>query len=88
MQVLLKPKNQKFVEQKLRTGKYRSAEEVVQAAFAALEQQEMHGDFKVGELNELLKEGERSIKRKGVIDADEVFAELRRDSAKLRRARN
>jgi putative addiction module CopG family antidote len=87
MELSLKPKDRKFIEQKIRSGKYASANDVVQAAFAALQQQEKFGDFSPGELDRLLEEGERSIRREGVFDADEVFAELRRESRRLRRSR-
>ena len=60
---------------------------MVQAAFAALQQQEAYGDFHAGEWDALLKAGERSIKREGVVDANVVFEELRRESQKRRRAR-
>jgi len=87
MQLSLKPKARKFIEQKVRSGKYASADDVVDAAFAALEQQEAHGDFKPGELSRLLEAGERSIKAEGVVDAEGVFAEIRRESRKFKSAR-
>jgi len=85
MELSLKAEARRFIKTRLR--EYGSAEEVVQAGLAALEQQETFGDFAPGELNALLKEGERSIQRQGTVEASEVFAELKRRSQRYRRTR-
>ena len=87
MHLALNGKTQRLIQQRLRSGGYSSADQVMQAALAALKQQEAFGDFAPDELNSLLKEGERSIQREGTVSADEVFADLRRRSQRRRRAR-
>lgn len=87
MNLALKPETRRLIKQKLESGRYASAEQIVEAGLAALEQQESFGNFAPGELNDLLAEGERSIQRDGVVPAEEVFAELRRRSKARQQAR-
>ena len=74
MKLSLPPKTQKLIEQRVRSGKYRTPEDVVSAAMAQLAQQEQLGDFSTGELNRLLAAGESSGK---ALDGEQVFDELR-----------
>jgi putative addiction module CopG family antidote len=87
MNLSLKPALRQFVEGKLKSGEYASAEDVVEAGLAALRQQENWGKFEAGELDRLLAEGERSIRREGTVEAERVFAELRRRSRERKRGR-
>jgi putative addiction module CopG family antidote len=80
MNLALKPEMKRLIEDRLRTGRYASAEDVVQAGLAALQQQETAGDFAAGEMQSLMEEGERSIRREGTVEAAKVFARLRRKS--------
>ena len=68
----------KLIEEKLRSGKYASAKDIVLAGLATLRQSEFFGDFEAGELAELLAEGEASIKQHGTLDGDEAFEARRR----------
>jgi Arc/MetJ-type ribon-helix-helix transcriptional regulator len=70
------PHVRSFIEEKLRSGRYRTPEEVVQAGLAALMQQP--DDFSPGEWDELLAEGEASIERYGTLDGDEALDARRR----------
>ena len=45
-----------LIEQRVKSGQYHSAEDVVSAAVAQLDQQEQIGDFEPGELDRLLAE--------------------------------
>lgn len=74
MNVILGPAAQKIIEARIRAGAYASPEEVLTAALAALERDELAGDFERGEMEKLLEEGERSGEP---LDAGQVFAELR-----------
>jgi len=84
MKLSLPPEVERLIEQRVSAGDYASPEEVVSAGVRALEQQRVFGDFAPGELDELLAEAERDIDQGDVLDADEVFAELRRMSAARR----
>jgi putative addiction module CopG family antidote len=69
----LDPKLQQLIDERVKSGKYASPEDVVAAALLTLDQQERFGDFAAGELDDLLAEGERSIKTDGTLDGDEAF---------------
>lgn len=77
MTITLSSKARKLVKERLDSGRYASAEDVVLAGLASLRRQDELGDFAPGELKRLVAEGERSIEREGTLDADEVFAALR-----------
>jgi antitoxin ParD1/3/4 len=78
MHLSLNPEMQKLIDERLKSGQYTTAEDVVAAALMTLDQQERFGDFAPGELDELLAEGEQSIARDGTLDGDEAFR-LRRE---------
>ena len=84
MKLSLRPAVRKWIEQRVNSGQYATAEDVIHAAIAQLDQQQRFGDFAPGELNRLIEEGERSIKLEGTADAEELFAEIRRRSAQRR----
>jgi putative addiction module CopG family antidote len=87
MKLSLPPEVEELIAKRVGAGAYATPEEVVSAGVRALEQQESFGDFVPEELDELLAEGERDIERGDVLDADEVFAELRRMSEQRRRSK-
>ncbi len=66
---------QKLIDERVRSGKYSTAEAVVTAALHALEQDEHGaGEFGPGEWDALLEEGEASGP---ALDGNAVLAELR-----------
>ncbi|HYV36201.1 MAG TPA: type II toxin-antitoxin system ParD family antitoxin [Gemmataceae bacterium] len=73
MNLLLTPDLQKLINERVTSGKYATAEDVVAAAIMSLDQQEQFGDFETGELDSLLADGEQSIQRDGTLDGDEAF---------------
>ena len=74
MNLSLPPQTQKLIEERVKSGKYGSPEDVVAAAVAQLDQQEQSGDFEAGELDRLLAEGEQSG---ADIDGEHVLNELK-----------
>ena len=78
MKITLPPKARKLVNDRLKSGRYGSPEEVVLAGLASLRQQEELGAFSPGELERFVAEGESSIEREGTVSAEEVFSALRR----------
>ena len=74
MNLSLPPNVQQLIEDCVRSGRYRSAEDVVAAAVAQLQQHEEAGEFEPGELERLLEEGESSGPP---LDGEQVLAELR-----------
>ena len=77
MTINLPPRARKLVNDRPKSGRYGSAEEVVLAGPDSLRRHEEPGGFAPGELERLVAEGETSIKREGTVPADEVFAALR-----------
>ncbi len=84
MKLSRKPELQKVVQDRVKSGKYATPEDVVAAGILALDQQDRFGDFARGELDQLLREGEQSISRKGTVDGDQAFRRRRRDRARKR----
>ncbi|HWB54109.1 MAG TPA: type II toxin-antitoxin system ParD family antitoxin [Tepidisphaeraceae bacterium] len=68
------------IDRRVRSGQYSSEQDVVRAGLAALEQQEVAGDFSPGEWETILKHAERSIRLHGTVDAAKVFSDLRHRS--------
>jgi len=85
MHVSLSPKMQQFVAERLERGEYASADEVVEAGLATLEQHQRAGDFEPSELDRLLQQGEADIARGDISDGEETFRELDQLSAARRR---
>jgi antitoxin ParD1/3/4 len=83
MNVTLKPDFQRLIDERVNSGQYASAEEVVEAAVLALDQFEKFGKFATGELDQLLAEGEQSIERESTLDGHEAF--LRRAQRRAQR---
>lgn len=74
MNLSLSPQTQKLIEARLRRGEYKTADDVVAAALAQLDQQEQLADFEPGELDALIKQGEDGGPS---LDGEAVLAELR-----------
>lgn len=73
------------IEERVNSGRYASAEDVLTAAIIALDQQEQFGDFRPGELDKFLQAGEKSIERGGTLDGDEALAARRARRAALQK---
>jgi Arc/MetJ-type ribon-helix-helix transcriptional regulator len=75
MKITVGPDVQKLIEQRLIRGGYATPEDVILAALGALEQVERFGDFRPGELDRLLAEGEAGGEP---IDGDEALTARRK----------
>ena len=84
MQLSLSADVQKLIEDRVKSGKYSTPEDVVVAAIVTLQQQEDIGDFDPGELDGLLAEGEHSVQHEGTLDGDAAFAARRARRARIR----
>jgi len=73
MNLSLEPGVQKLIDERVKSGKYSTPEDVVAAAIIALDQLEHFGEFDTGELDSLLAEGEQSIEQDGTLDGAEAF---------------
>ena len=86
MQLTLDPEMEKVVQERIRSGKYGKAEDVIRAALTSLKQQEEFGDFTGDELEDLLAEGERSIETEGTLDGEEALRRRQARRAQRRQA--
>jgi len=84
MQLSLPARFRKLIDDRVKSGKYATPEDVVKAALTTLDQNDRFPDFAPGELDQLIQEGEKSLKRDGPIPAADVFKEIRQRSAKRR----
>lgn len=84
MNLSLDPKVKKLIEERVKSGQYASAEDVVAAALVQLDQEERLGDFDKGELDELLAEGEQSLEQEGAADGEAAFRARRERRARKR----
>ena len=77
MPVNLKPETERLIEERMQSGGYETADELVLAALASLDGTEMFSGYAPGELDALIAEGEESLKRDGPLTHEEVFGALR-----------
>jgi putative addiction module CopG family antidote len=73
MELNLRPELLEYIQGQVSAGRFASAQEVIEAALAAMGQHESEGDFAPGELEELIAEGEHSITEEGTLDGKEAF---------------
>jgi Arc/MetJ-type ribon-helix-helix transcriptional regulator len=79
MQLTLSPKTEQLILERMKSGRYASAEEVLVAGLEALDRQQDLGDFRPGEWDTLLAEGEKGGES---LEWDDVVTELRQLGAK------
>jgi Arc/MetJ-type ribon-helix-helix transcriptional regulator len=72
MTVTLTPEIEKLIQDHLKSGPYKSAEDLVNAALS----QFMGDDFMPGELDKLLAVGESQARAGKFVQADEVFRQI------------
>ena len=87
MNVSLTPKLEEFVNNKVQTGRYNSASEVVREALRLLEEHEQARAAQLGEFNKELGRRLAALDRGEHVDADQTRARLQRKSEALRRKR-
>lgn len=76
--VALSDETQKLLAERMQRGGYASAEDVILAGLAMLEQQEHLSSFAPGELDAMLAVADAEIERGEVLDGETVFEELRK----------
>jgi len=85
LNVSLTPELEKFVQARVKSGRYQTASEVVREALRLLETHEQTYEEALARVRAKLKRGIEQAERGQLIDADEVFEELRRRSAQWRK---
>ena len=86
MNVHLTPELETLVQNKVKTGRYNSASEVVREALRLFEQRERIRELQVRELRKRINEGWASLSRGEGVDGENFFRDLEREERKSRRA--
>ncbi len=85
MNITLKPEQSELIQQKLNSGKYNNAEEVIAEALQLLSQRDLEYQTWVEETREKVDIAIEELRRGEGIDGDVVIAQLKE---KLRQARH
>ncbi|MGH7131181.1 MAG: type II toxin-antitoxin system ParD family antitoxin [Phycisphaerales bacterium] len=85
MNVSLPPALGDFVAEKVASGRFGSASEVVRAALRLLEQRQRQEALALKDLRKKIREGMRQAERGQLMDGDEFFEQLRRRRPGTRR---
>ena len=87
MNVHLTPELETLVQNKVKTGRYNSASEVVREALRLFEQRDRIRELQIQELQKKINEGLASLERGEGVDGEEFFRGLEREERELRRKR-
>ena len=87
MNVHLTPELETLVQNKVKTGRYNSASEVVRDALRLFEQRERIRELQIRDIRKKIDDGWRSLERGEGIDGQEFFQALEREEQQLTRKR-
>ncbi len=87
MNVHLTPKLESLVQNKVKTGRYNSASEVVREALRLLEERDQVRRLQIQETRKKINQGWASLEHGEGVDGEEFFRALERDEKKLGRNR-
>ena len=87
MNVNLTPELNKLVQNKVKSGRYNSASEVVREALRLFEERDRIRELKIQELRKKINEGWASLERGEGVDGEEFFKGLEREEQELGRKR-
>ncbi len=79
MNVSLTPELEQLVHEKVKSGRYLSASEVVREGLRLLEERDRLHQLRLSELQQKLTIGIQQADRGELIEADDLFAELEED---------
>jgi len=83
--VSLTPEQQRFIQQQVDSGRYRTPEDVLLEGLRRLEEMERFIEDNRDEIRRKIEEGAQSEERGDFVDGEEVFEEWRRLDADERR---
>ncbi|HAA28914.1 MAG TPA: type II toxin-antitoxin system ParD family antitoxin [Cyanobacteria bacterium UBA8553] len=76
MNISLTPEQEQFIQEKINSGKYETADELITEAFRLLEERDKHYEKWVEETRKKVAVGIAQLDRGEGIDGEEVFQEL------------
>jgi antitoxin ParD1/3/4 len=83
MNVSLTPELETLVHAKVKSGRYLSASEVIREGLRLLEERDRLFELRLTELQQKLTVGVAQADRGELLDEDDVFAELERDTQQI-----
>jgi antitoxin ParD1/3/4 len=86
MNVHLTPELETLVQNKVKTGRYNSASEVVREALRLFEERDRIRELQIRELRKKINEGWASLERGEGVEGEEFFRLLEREEHKRKRA--
>ena len=86
MKVHLTPELEQLVQNRVKSGRYNSASEVVREALRLLEQRDEVFTLRKDEIRKQIEEGWHSAKRGEFVDGDEVFDRMDAELEVMERA--
>lgn len=86
MTIQLKPEQEKFIQEQVASGKYKSPEEVMDKMFLVFERLQSEYDEWVIETRAKIQEGIESLDKEGGMDGETVINELLERFKKAREA--
>ena len=81
------PELEKLVQNKVKSGRYNSASEVMREALRLLKEQDQLRQLQIQELRKKINAGLQSLRRGEGVDGEEFFKALEREERKLERKR-
>jgi antitoxin ParD1/3/4 len=84
--IALTPHLDRFVRNKIQSGRYQSASEVVRESLRIMEQVEQQRQSALSEISEKIRIGYEQFKRGQTVDPDDVLAEIGAMSKAARKA--
>jgi antitoxin ParD1/3/4 len=85
--VHLTPELETLVQNKVKTGRYNSASEVVREALRLFEERDRIRELQIQELRRKIRAGWASLERGEGVDGEEFFRNLKREERELTRKR-
>ncbi len=85
MNISLSSEFERLIEQKVKSGMYNSASEVVRAGLRLLQEQEEFRNLRFTELKHEIQRGLDDIEQGRIIDGEEVFEELIKRNQKFKK---
>lgn len=86
MSITLSPEQERFIQEKLNSGQYQNAEQIIHEAFQLLEKWEQYQQW-TKETREKVQVGLAELERGEGMDSEEVIAQMR-SSLSLEKARS
>ncbi|HEX3358621.1 MAG TPA: type II toxin-antitoxin system ParD family antitoxin [Tepidisphaeraceae bacterium] len=84
--IALAPHFHKYVQNKIESGRYQSASEVVRESLRIMEQHELEPREAISDVREKIRAGYDQVRRGETLDPNEVFAEIKSMSKGARKA--